>query len=93
MPTPTAQPQSPAPIEVQNPLTGEPIGHVPCHTPDDVRAAVERARAAQPGWQRRGPHGRARFARLWADALWQHRNDLIATIRRESGKNEAGGII
>lgn len=80
-------------ITVTNPLTGDAIGTVPGYTLDRVRAAVERARAAQPGWQARGDHGRARFVRLWSNALWQHRDELVQIIRRETGKTETGALI
>lgn len=34
-----------------NPSSGEIVGSVPVATPDEVRAAVARARAAQPAWE------------------------------------------
>ncbi|MBN1964637.1 MAG: aldehyde dehydrogenase family protein, partial [Anaerolineae bacterium] len=80
-------------IAVKNPVTGEVIGSVPNHTPDQVQAAVERARAAQPAWNARGVKDRARLLRRWADALWNDRNDLIGVIRRETGKNETGALL
>lgn len=80
-------------IEVTNPLTSEVIGMVPNHTPEEVFATVERARAAQPGWVARGLPGRARYLRLWADALWQRRDELVAIIRQETGKNETGALL
>ncbi len=92
--TPEAAPTTPpATIDVLDPVTGDVIGSVPNHTPDQVRATVERARAAQPGWQQRGDHGRARFLRLWADELWHCRDELVQAIRRETGKTEAGALI
>ena len=83
----------PSLIEVKNPLTGETIGTVPNSSPDEVRAAVMRARAAQPAWEARGPRGRARLLRLWADALWADRDRLASVIRAETGKTETGAII
>jgi acyl-CoA reductase-like NAD-dependent aldehyde dehydrogenase len=80
-------------IQVKNPVTGEVIGAVPHRTPDEVREAVSRARAAQPGWEARGSRGRARFLELWADELWRSRDALIHTIRRETGKNETGALL
>ena len=82
-----------AQLEVRNPVTGEVIGNVPNSTPQQVHARVEQARAAQPGWEARGALGRARFLRLWADELWSHRDDLIRTIRHETGKNETSALL
>ncbi len=82
-----------AELDVTNPITEEIIGRVPISTPEQACAAVERARTAQPGWEARGPLGRARFLRLWADVLWDHRDDLVRTIRRETGKNETGALL
>ena len=82
-----------AQIEVKNPVTGATIGRVPNSTPTQVRTAVARARAAQPGWEQRGDLGRARFLRLWAGALWREREALIALIRCETGKNETGAFL
>lgn len=75
-----------APITVQNPATGEIIGTVPRRTADDVRAAVARARAAQPGWAALGFDGRAavlRHAQRW---LPDHAEKVIDTIVGETGK-------
>jgi acyl-CoA reductase-like NAD-dependent aldehyde dehydrogenase len=82
-----------AQIDVKNPVTGEIIGAVANSGPPQVRAAVARARAVQPAWEARGVLGRARFLRLWADDLWRSRDDVIRTIRAETGKNETGALI
>jgi len=81
------------PLTIKNPITGDAIGSAPNSTPDDVQAAVTRARAAQPDWDARGAQSRARLLRLWGDALWQHRAEVIETIRRETGKNETGAFL
>ncbi len=80
-------------IEVANPVTGAIIARLPNSTPDEVRAAVEHARIAQPDWEARGVLGRARLVRLWGQALWREREALIHTIRAESGKNHTGGLL
>ncbi len=80
-------------IQVKNPLTGDVFGSVRRNTSDEVRLAVERARAAGPGWEARGIHGRARYLRLWAEALWREQADMVRIIRRETGKNEAGAML
>src|SRR5919106_4952520 len=45
-------------MAVENPATGEVIASVPTHTPEQVAAIVERARAAQPPWAALGFDGR-----------------------------------
>jgi acyl-CoA reductase-like NAD-dependent aldehyde dehydrogenase len=80
-------------IEVKDPVTGAAVGTVTNHTADQVRAAADRARAAQPGWEARGRHGRARLLERWADELWRNRDALIEIIRRETGKNETGALL
>jgi len=80
-------------IRVKNPVDGAVIGSVPHCTPDEVREAVARARAAQPGWEARGSRGRARVLEVWAEELWRSRESLIRPIRCETGKNEAGALL
>jgi acyl-CoA reductase-like NAD-dependent aldehyde dehydrogenase len=80
-------------IEVKDPVTGEVIGSVSNSTPEQVRAAVERARVIQPYWEERGALGRARFLRLWAEELWRSRASVIHSIRQETGKNETGALL
>ena len=50
MPTTEAVAAPPSVIEVRNPATGDLLGTVPIHSVDEVRAAIARARAAQPAW-------------------------------------------
>ena len=80
-------------LTINNPITGEPVDRVLNNTPDDVFQAVERARAAQPGWNARGARGRARLLRLWADALWRSRDTLVQTIRAETGKTDTNALL
>ena len=47
-------------IVVENPATGVPIATLRAAGDSDVAAMVERARAAQTGWQARGFAGRAK---------------------------------
>ncbi|WP_131741546.1 succinic semialdehyde dehydrogenase [Actinomadura roseirufa] len=68
------------------PFTGEPLATVPISDADDVRAAYERARAAQRAWARRSPRERAEpFLRL-ADALVARREEILDIIQLETGK-------
>jgi acyl-CoA reductase-like NAD-dependent aldehyde dehydrogenase len=73
-------------IPVENPATGEVIAHVPDLGAAEVKELVDRARAAQPGWEALGFEGRGevmRAARRW---LIQNRDRMIETIIEETGK-------
>src|SRR4051794_24538839 len=72
--------------EVINPATGAVVGRVPDLTPDDVREIVDKARAAQPGWEALGFEGRGRI--LLRAQKWVMDNNvrIIDTIVSETGK-------
>lgn len=80
-------------LAISNPVTGQPIQEVAVCSPEEVRAAVARARAAQPAWAALGPAERGRRLRRWADAMWAERAHLFSLIRQETGKNDAGAYI
>ncbi|HVR63415.1 MAG TPA: aldehyde dehydrogenase family protein [Polyangia bacterium] len=72
-------------LRIVNPATLDLVGEIPCQTADDVTAAVQRARAAQPAWaalgvRQRGLALRRLAARLLAD------DQLMQTLVAESGK-------
>jgi len=50
----------PMQIAVENPATGQVIGHVPDMTALEVAELARRGRAAQPGWDALGFEGRGR---------------------------------
>ena len=50
-------------IPVENPATGEIIGHVPAMTAANVAECARRGRDAQPAWQALGYDGRGRVFR------------------------------
>ena len=51
------------PVAVENPATGEVIGHVPDMSPAHVAQLARDGRAAQPAWNELGFAGRARIFR------------------------------
>lgn len=77
-------------IDVHNPVTGERIDSIAIRTAAEVKTAVARGRAAQPAWEALGARERARLIRRWQDALWDDRLNLMAVIRRETGKTHSG---
>ncbi|RMD84982.1 MAG: aldehyde dehydrogenase family protein, partial [Candidatus Dadabacteria bacterium] len=55
--------------------------------PEDVRAAVARARAAQPEWARLSVREGARYLEGALDVLIARQDDVVATVCRETGKS------
>ncbi len=86
---------APARIAVDDPATGEIIGHVPdlgvAETERAIRAAVD----AFPGWSRSDPHARAAFLREWARLIDENADGLGALMALENGKpfEEAKGEV
>jgi succinate-semialdehyde dehydrogenase/glutarate-semialdehyde dehydrogenase len=73
-------------LRLSSPATGEPLHEITVANADDVRAAVERARKAQPAWAELGPERRVRYLRRALDALLAKQEEIVATVMRESGK-------
>ena len=79
-------------IAVENPATGEVIGHVPDMTAE-VPSLVARARAAQSGWAARPIAARAELMhalRRWRDA---DRARIVASTIAETGKTYEDAIM
>src|SRR3954462_3717323 len=73
-------------IAVENPATGDTIGHVPDLSAAEVAALAKRARIAQPGWEALGFEGRAEVFREMRRWLVQNRQRVVQTIVAETGK-------
>jgi acyl-CoA reductase-like NAD-dependent aldehyde dehydrogenase len=80
-------------IPVENPATGQIIGHVDDMNAAQVEALVLRARGAQPGWDALGFEGRAQVMlelRYW---LVQNRERVIRTVIEENGKTREDAML
>jgi acyl-CoA reductase-like NAD-dependent aldehyde dehydrogenase len=73
-------------IAVENPATGEVIGHVPDVGADAVAELARRGRAAQPAWEALGFEGRGRVLRRAQRWLLDNAERVIETIVSETGK-------
>ncbi|MCG6492823.1 aldehyde dehydrogenase [Kitasatospora sp. A2-31] len=62
------------------------VAEAPAPGADAVRAAVARARAAQPGWLASGAGARSAALTRIADAVEAHADELAALVVREVGK-------
>src|SRR5947209_10603312 len=74
------------PLEIEKPFTGELLGTVPHGTEDDVAAAVERARAAQAGWERTPFAQRRQILMRLHDLVLERQDEILDLIQLESGK-------
>jgi aldehyde dehydrogenase (NAD+) len=73
-------------FETANPATAEPLARVLQGSDDDVAAAVDAARAAQPGWWALGPHGRARHLYALARRVQKHARLFAVLETMDNGK-------
>lgn len=71
---------------VYDPATGELIGHTKISTPDDVDAAVAKARQAQKSWGVLSHAERAEYLHKAADAVNASAEALAQVLAREVGK-------
>ena len=73
-------------IDIENPATGQVIRSVPAVSPDDVPAMVERARAAQIGWEALGFDGRGSVLLRMQKWLVDNADSVARTLVEETGK-------
>ncbi|MBA1244412.1 aldehyde dehydrogenase family protein [Pseudomonas japonica] len=82
-------------LAVENPATGEVIGHIAAATADEVDDAVTAARTAFRGWSRQLPKARATALHRLGDLIAADALDMAQVMTLEQGKpvNEAKGEI
>lgn len=73
-------------IAVDDPATGEIIGHVPDLGVAETERAVQAAHDAFPDWSRTDPHKRAAFLREWARLIDENLDGLGGLMALENGK-------
>jgi acyl-CoA reductase-like NAD-dependent aldehyde dehydrogenase len=76
--------------EIKDPATGEVIGRHTFGTPEDVKAAVDKAAKAQPGWAALTDEERVGYLNRAADNIEAHAEELAYAIVREQGKTISG---
>jgi succinate-semialdehyde dehydrogenase/glutarate-semialdehyde dehydrogenase len=77
-------------LDVDAPFTLDIIGHVPLATGEDVVAAVDRARAAQPAWAALGARNRSRILLRFHDLLLAEVDTAVDIVQLEGGKARVG---
>lgn len=80
-------------IEVRSPATGAVIGTAPILEPGEVRALVDRARAAQPAWSALGPRRRGRLLLRFRDRLVERAEEVAELSSVETGKTRFEALI
>jgi succinate-semialdehyde dehydrogenase / glutarate-semialdehyde dehydrogenase len=83
----------PATFDSTSPATGEVIASFPFDGPEQVAAAVARARRAQAGWAGLGFDGRRRALLAFKAQLVRRTDELVALVHRENGKPDADALI
>lgn len=73
-------------FDVRDPATGALLATVPRGDGDDVRAAVDAAEAALPGWSGRTPRERGRVIERAAVLMRERVGSLAEQLTREQGK-------
>jgi aldehyde dehydrogenase (NAD+) len=79
-------PHSGASFESFAPATGDLLAHIADGDADDVRAAADAARRAQPGWAALSDHARARHLYALARAVQKHARLLAVLESLDNGK-------
>ncbi|OFW04208.1 MAG: aldehyde dehydrogenase [Acidobacteria bacterium RIFCSPLOWO2_02_FULL_68_18] len=79
-------------FEKIDPATGRAICRVARSTIEDVRAAVEAARAAQPSWAATTAVRRGEILRQIALLMREHRTAIAALVARETGKSHKDAL-
>lgn len=86
----TYRPASAGSYEVINPSTEEVVGFAPEASLDDVRLAVDAARAAQPGWAALPQAERVRLLEAFAVRLEEQHGVLASLLAAEMGAAAKG---
>jgi succinate-semialdehyde dehydrogenase/glutarate-semialdehyde dehydrogenase len=73
-------------MEVQQPFTGQLLGTVPKCSPEDVTAAIARARAAQEAWARTSFKERRSILLRFHDLVLARQDEILDLVQVESGK-------
>src|SRR6266436_3060391 len=76
-----------------NPATGEVLGELDSAGPTEVRAAVARARDAQPDWNAWGIRNRLKILRRFQQILLAHKTDIARRITQEAGKPSVEALV
>lgn len=80
-------------FDSRSPATGEVVATFPVDGPEQVAAAVARAREGAMGWAGLGFEGRRRALLAYKALLVRRADELVALVHRENGKPHADALI
>jgi acyl-CoA reductase-like NAD-dependent aldehyde dehydrogenase len=87
-----ASPEGKKRIGLKSPVTLERVGEITCATQADVENAVARAKRAQRAWAARPVKERAAIVQRAIEVLKRRQEEVIATIRAETGKTRPDAL-
>lgn len=73
-------------LSIRNPASGDVVGSVPSLSPEQVAAAVARARQVQPEWAELGHEGRGAILHRMRRWVLDNADRIIETVVSETGK-------
>src|SRR5262245_31329753 len=73
-------------FDTVDPAHARAIARVAQGSSEDVDAAVKAARAALPGWRKRGGHARARYLYALARGIQKHSREFAVIESMDNGK-------
>jgi succinate-semialdehyde dehydrogenase / glutarate-semialdehyde dehydrogenase len=73
-------------MEVEQPFTGKPLGWVAKSTPEDVEAAIARARKVQREWKQTSFEERREILLRFHDLVMDRQDELLDLLQIEGGK-------
>jgi succinate-semialdehyde dehydrogenase/glutarate-semialdehyde dehydrogenase len=80
-------------LRISSPVSGETLSEIAVANAGDVRAAVERARKAQPEWAGLGFEGRALYLRRAQSILVERQDEFVDVVLSESGKPRSEALM
>ena len=83
----------PATLRIVSPANGELVGEVPIDTTESVRAAVARARSAQPAWGARSVAERAEVLLAVRQKILANTDAIVQNAAAENGKPRHEGLL
>ena len=73
-------------LQLRSPVTMEPTGELVCANAEDVAAAIDKARAAQPAWAATTMQQRREIIERALQIVLQRQDEIIDTVVAETGK-------
>jgi succinate-semialdehyde dehydrogenase/glutarate-semialdehyde dehydrogenase len=91
-PIPSTSANEPRRLSLRSTVSLQPIGEIEVQPESEVRAALERARKAQPEWAALSVERRAGYLRRAMKIVIERQEDIIETVIRETGKTRSEAI-